>query len=138
MRVIIDNSQVLLDIKDKQLRDKIGVEISENLSKYMQKYRSEVLWGSEFTPVRKYWDIEVENKGSNVAKNVRLRLPTIAHIKLSRENYKNESNYSNLIELNELQPLEKVSISAWYGGFTIGQDEFRLTHSDGIGRIIQK
>ncbi len=138
LRVIIDSSQALLAIKDKQLREKIGVEISENLSQYMREYRSEILRGSKFTPVTKYWNIEVENKGTNVAKNVRLRLPTLAYIKLSRENYKSESNYSNLVELKELQPLERASISAWYGGFTIGQDEFRLTHSDGIGRIIQK
>ena len=116
----IENSAVLSDIKDKNMRERIMAELSKRLSDYMWNQKYYVLQGAigpgleaaKLTRLDGYWDIVLENKGSMAAKNVRLKLPGLAYTRITREKYDDNSTYASLIEVNELQPLEKLSIEA--------------------------
>ncbi len=139
----IEKSQALVTIQDKDLREKIVAQISEHLSDYIWKRRYYVLEGT-LGPgptitggLEKYWEIDIENRGSIVAKSVKLRLPRLAYAKVIRENYETKTDYLNVIELHGIQPLEKVSITVWQAD-RFGEDKFNLTHSQGIGKIIRE
>ncbi len=143
LRKEIDASQALSAIKDNAMRETIIDKVSKHLSNYMFDHSLYVLRGAispgkdPFYVIDKYWDIEVENKGSVIAKGVRLRLPGLAYVEFKSEKGPLENNYTSMIEIKELHPLEKISIEAWQTG--VGHDDdFRLTHAEGVGRVLRK
>ncbi len=85
------------------------------------------------------WWAEVMNKGSKTCESVVLRLPLAELALIERQGIENQViEVEGIIELNNLAPLDKVSVTAWARGIGISESELkevRLSFKEGIGKV---
>jgi hypothetical protein len=87
---------------------------------------------------RGYWDVQIENTGTQAVRDVRLSLPDAAYSCVYREAESPACSDVPPIRIGDLQPRELIRVTSWTSFEPSAYDgrKIRLTHEEGIGDVV--
>ena len=93
----------------------------------------------DFRGLEAYWSGNVTNSSKTTVTNVQLYIRSAKFVLVKRDdNSTAPQSVENLITIGDLRPAETVQLSIWCRlGFSYwSNDDVRLTHSSGVGKVV--